>query len=166
MKINDKQKFQVIYFQITDLWQRFCEEHNNLFDMTCDEYSALLKNNIIEVEIITEKKQAIIEYISELDGIRSDIIKELDTIIEDGEINSVSDLLNVMLQFEAEEKQKHLSSFNAFLIDIIEKIQKQNKKNQIFINKAMHSLSEIRNEIMGTKKCETYNSKGITNNRV
>ena len=81
-------------------------------------------------------------------------------------IESVSDLLNFMGSLEVEKKEQHLFRFNALLIDIIEKIQKQNKKNQIFINKAIHNLQEIRLEASGEKNYKTYNSNANTSRSV
>jgi flagellar biosynthesis/type III secretory pathway chaperone len=65
-----------------------------------------------------------------------------------------------MQAYEVEKNQKHLFRFNALLIDIIEKIQTQNKRNQLFINKALLSLKQIRIEATGKKNYSLYTSKG------
>ena len=65
-----------------------------------------------------------------------------------------------MNQYPVELKEKHLFRFNALLIDLIEKIQNQNKRNQLFINKALHSLKEIRQDVLGKKSYSTYTSRG------
>jgi len=161
VNIKDKQHFQILYFQITELWKRLCEEHAQLFDLTCEEYETLLRSNINELNYIVEKKQAVLEYIGQLDELRADLIKELNDLVEDQTIEKVSDLLEIMEAYELEREHKHLKSFNDFLIDMIEKIQEQNKTNQIFIKKAMLSLKDLQEEIIGhSKKYETYNSKG------
>ena len=62
--------------------------------------------------------------------------------------------------YEDQNNTKHLYRFNELLIDVIEKIQEQNKKNQVFLNKAINNLREIREEAMGVKNYSTYNQKG------
>jgi flagellar biosynthesis/type III secretory pathway chaperone len=64
--------------------------------------------------------------------------------------------------FEKQNNTQHLYRFNALLIDVIEKIQTQNKKNQVFLNKAINSLKEIREEALGVKNYNTYNKKGVS----
>ena len=71
-----------------------------------------------------------------------------------------------MEEFEESLEEKYLNNFNKLLIEIIEKIQAQNKKNHIFINKAIHSLNEMKGSVGGKKTYETYTKKGITTNKV
>lgn len=156
--MNDK--LAILYFEVTDLWKRLCEEHNLLFNVTCDEYSLLLNS---ELDLLEEKlieKNEIILKIGALETIRRELITELNAILPDKEIDSVSKLIEVMRAYEVEKNQKHLFRFNALLIDIIEKIQAQNKRNQLFINKALLSLKQIRFEATGKKNYSTYSSKG------
>lgn len=156
--MNDK--LAILYFEVTDLWKSLCEEHNMLFNVTCDEYSLLLSS---ELDLLEEKlieKNEIILRISALETIRREIISELNVLLPDKEIDSVSKLIEVMRTYEVEKNQKHLFRFNALLIDIIEKIQAQNKRNQLFINKALLSLKQIRIEATGKKNFSTYTSKG------
>ena len=91
---------------------------------------------------------------------RRDLIKDISALYPEKNIDSVSALLEVMSNYEIESNQKHLFRFNALLIDIIEKIQAQNKRNQLFINKALHSLQQIRIEASGKKNYSTYSAKG------
>ena len=156
--MNDK--LAILYFQVTDLWKRLCEEHNELFNVTCDEYSLLLKSELDLLEEKLVEKNQIIARINTLENIRRDIIAELNKLLPEQEIDSVSKLLDVMRAYEVEKNQKHLFRFNALLIDIIEKIQAQNKRNQLFINKALLSLKQIRVEASGKKNFSTYTSKG------
>ena len=155
-----KEKLATLYFEVTNIWKQFCEEHNELFNLTCDEYSLLLKS---ELDLLDEKiaeKNECIKRIGALEVIRRELIVELNNIYPDQTIDNVSSLLEVMSKYEVESKQKHLFRFNALLIDIIEKIQVQNKRNQLFINKALHSLQQIRLEASGKKNFSTYSSKG------
>ncbi len=155
-----KDKLALLYFEVTNLWKQFCEEHNELFNLTCDEYSLLLKSDLeLLEEKITEKNECIAR-IGTLEMMRRDLIKDISALYPEKNIDSVSALLEVMSNYEIESNQKHLFRFNALLIDIIEKIQAQNKRNQLFINKALHSLQQIRIEASGKKNYSTYSAKG------
>lgn len=156
--MNDK--LAILYFEVTDLWKRLCEEHNELFNVTCDEYSLLLRSELDHLEEKLIEKNTIIARINALENVRRELINDLNELMPDKNIDSVSKLLDVMTVYEVEKKQKHLFRFNALLIDIIEKIQAQNKRNQLFINKALLSLKQIRLEATGKKNFSTYTSKG------
>ena len=157
------------YFQITDIWKRFCEEHTTLLDITFEEYACLLSSEIIELEGILERKNDIILKIHSLETLRETVIKNINLELNAQgfkEIENVSSLLLIMQEYEVEQQQKHLYSFNALLIDIIEKLKDQNKKNQMFLNKAINSLRNIKEEAFGLKSYSTYNKSGITKNNV
>ncbi len=154
------EKLAAIYFEVTNLWKQFCEEHNELFNLTCDEYSLLLRSELELLEEKIEEKNNCIQRIGVLEMLRRDLIADLAKLVPSQNVDSVSGLLEVMSQYEVESKQKHLFRFNALLIDIIEKIQAQNKRNQLFINKALHSLQQIRLEATGKKNFQTYSSRG------
>lgn len=156
--MNDK--LAIIYFEVTDLWKRLCEEHNYLFSVTCDEYSLLLKSELDLLEEKLVEKNQIITRIGALETIRRELIAELNSLFPEKNIDSVTKLLEFMKSYDVEKNQKHLFRFNALLIDIIEKIQTQNKRNQLFINKALLSLKQIRIEATGKKNYSTYTSKG------
>lgn len=157
---SKEQKLALLYFEITDLWKRFCEEHSELFNLTCDEYSLLLNSDL---ELLNDKileKEIVIKNISRLEIMRREIISEINNLYPEKNIDSVSKLLTFMTNYEIEKKEKHLFRFNALLIDMIEKIQAQNKRNQLFINKALISLKEIRMEALGQKNYSVYTAKG------
>lgn len=160
MELQMNDKLPIFYFEVTELWKRLCEEHNELFSITCDEYSLLLRS---ELDLLEEKlieKNNIISRIGALEIVRRNLIEELSSLFPEKKIDSVSSLLEIMRNYEVESNQKHLFRFNALLIDIIEKIQAQNKRNQLFINKALLSLKQIRIEATGKKNYLTYSSKG------
>lgn len=161
MPLKEKDLKEVLYFQITDLWRRLCEEHSTLFDLTCDEYSLLLKSDLDLIEAKTAEKEEVITRINLLERMRAEIIENLDKHAGK-KFESISELINYMSDLSFEKEQKHLMRFNALLLDIIEKIQAQNKKNQMFINKAILSLRELRQDALGNKNYSTYNSKGST----
>ena len=162
MESNSK---SIFYFQITDVWKRHCELHSELFDLTCDEYSLLLKSDLDNLEKKIIEKNHIISIIAENEIIRNEVITKMNTLSEK-KINSISDVINYFSDFEPEKKDKHLYRFNELLIDIISKIQDQNKKNQIFINKAINSLRVIREDATGKTTVNTYNSSGKTQSRL
>lgn len=159
---------ELIYFQVTDLWRILCEKHADLYDLTSDEYSALLENDLGRIENIVAQKSLLIESIGKVEELRQQLIGRLNLALanEVGQrhtlVTNVSELMKVMANVEPEITGKHLFQFNALLIDLIEKIQAQNKKNQIFINKALDSLRTIRENAIGEKKCMVYTSKGKT----
>lgn len=159
-------KMELFYFQTTDIWQRFCDEHYKIFDLTCLEYNALLKSDLDELDYIVSQKKAVIKYVEQLDTIRSELIEQINNEIdEDLKISNVSDLIAFMSIYEENRQFQHLSNYNLFLIDIIEKIQNQNQDNQVFIKKALQSIKDIKGDLLGTKKYSTYTSKGISHNR-
>lgn len=164
MDYRMNEKLATLYFEVTNLWKSFCEEHNELFNLTCDEYSLLLRSELEDLELKLQEKNECIARITTLELVRKGLIADAAELFPDRKISGVSDLIEVMSQFEVESKQKHLFRFNALLIDIIEKIQAQNKRNQLFINKALHSLQQIRLEATGKKHFSTYSSKGSTIN--
>jgi flagellar biosynthesis/type III secretory pathway chaperone len=153
---------EILYYQIIDLWKRFCEEHHLLFEQTMDEYSALLESDTEKVESMVESKAETIERINQLEKLRSHLIAKVNETLPEGQkVNGVGDLILVMQEFEKRSNNNHLFRFNQLLIDIIEKIQEQNKKNQLFINKAIIALREIRENALG-KKYHTYTPRGST----
>ena len=157
------QAYSIHYFRVTDLWKKLCEAHQRLLELTFDEYSLLLGSQIEELEEKLDEKNDLIAFIATLDYERKEAISDLNKDLKarnQKTVSSVSDLIATMRDYEATKDQHHLKRFNALLIDIIEKIQQQNKKNQLFINKALMSLREIREEAVGKKSYSTYNSKG------
>ncbi len=159
-------KLELLYFQVTDLWRMFCERHADLFDLTSDEYTCLLENDLDRLDMIIAEKQELINHIGNLEQLRQNLIGKVNLALasESGKkhtiIRNVSELLKAMSDIEPEKEEQHLFKFNSLLIDIIEKIQAQNKKNQIFINKAIDSLRTIREEALGQKKYSVYTASG------
>ena len=160
-----KNELGVIYFQVTDIWRRFCEEHTLLLDKTFEEYSLLLSSDIEKLEAVLAEKQEVIKKINFLEEARTRVIGTLNEYLSrhgQKEVESVSELIEVMRFYEEQNNTKHLFRFNELLIDVIEKIQDQNKKNQVFLNKAINNLREIREEAMGVKNYSTYNKNGLS----
>ena len=121
MKIYNTEKIEVHYFQMADIWQRFCELHSSLYDLTCEEYSLLLDSNIDDLDEVIEKKQSVIKEISLLESLRSELIEKVNLLIDDPwKISSVSDLLSYFREYELERNQNYLKNFNKLLLSLIE----------------------------------------------
>ena len=146
---------------MTDLWQDFCSHHHRLFDLTCEEYEILLSGNIDDLEKIIGLKKDIVSSIKTLEEKREKIVKRLSVLFNTKEeISSVSDFIIVMKKYGVAVPGDFFERYNSLLIDLIEKIQDQNVKNQVFLNKSLLSLKEIREGILGNKSYKTYNEKG------
>lgn len=151
------------YSTVVSIWEDFCKNHSMLYEKTCDEYVALLCSNIEELEHILEQKQKYIDKINIIEGKRSKLIEAFNSKRDqNSQIENVSDLLIFMHRFEQTRESNVLHRLNLLLIDIIEKIQEQTKKNQYFLNKAIRSIDEMRDSFAGTKKFNTYTAMGTT----
>jgi len=160
-KQTDKERLELYYFQIIDLWKRFCEYHSKLYDLTTEEYSHLLSSDITSLEEVIKEKEDLINQIGSLEGIRQDLIDQINSkYTTNNKINSIADLLIFMQVLEEKQEEKFLEKYNLLLIDIISNIQEQNKTNQLFLNKAIHSLQELREDMTGTTSYKTYDSQG------
>ncbi len=162
----NQQLLELFYFQVTDIWQRFCDFHNELYNITLEEYTALLSSDIDKLEILIKAKEETIAQINDVEKIRAGLIAKINEHLEESEkIKSVKDLLSLMNSVEnnsSDPTTHFLFKFNQLLIDLIEKIQAQNKKNQQFLNKAIFSLKEIREGMSGKKSYNVYNRSGAT----
>lgn len=157
----DGNHLDIIYFKTVDLWSKLCEYHNKLYSITCNEYSTLLKSDLDKLDYILESKEKVINKIHGLDSLRRNIIDEINEIQHKNTVSNVSELINFLERYESQKNIKNIKKFNALLIDVINKIKKQNKHNQLFINKAVLSLEELKQETVGkTQNYATYTSSG------
>jgi flagellar biosynthesis/type III secretory pathway chaperone len=155
------QKTALYYQRTVMIWEEFCKLHKDLFDITCDEYLALLSSEIDTLENLLNQKELIIKKVSEVENERSSLISKLNQEkIFSVEISKSADLIDAFSALEASANIPALRNLNSLLIDIIEKLQDQNKKNQIFLNKAMISLNDIRQNFNGKKQYPTYGADG------
>lgn len=159
-RLNEKK----LYFQrVLSVWEGFCQLHKELYDLTCEEYLTLLASDIDKLESMLPLKDEIISKIGELEKERSELIDQLNgTGLFAHKIIKASDLLNVYAEIDQQNSIPALKNLNALLIDIVQKIQEQNKKNQQFLNKAMLSLREIKQGFSGKKNFTTYGADGLT----
>ncbi|MBI2521345.1 MAG: flagellar export chaperone FlgN [Bdellovibrio sp.] len=142
------------------IWHEFCELHFSLFEATAAEYSCLLNSDIEKLEITTAEKNKIITAIDLADAKRQSFILNLQEQYDLNNIASVSDLIIFLEKTAPEPLVKNFIGYNSLLKDLIEKIKEQNKKNQIFLNKAIYHLQELRENATGKKTVHTYNAKG------
>ncbi|HLW56939.1 MAG TPA: flagellar protein FlgN, partial [Bacteriovoracaceae bacterium] len=154
---------KLYYQQVVTIWEGFCTLHSQLFDIACDEYLALLASDIDKLEDLLPVKEEIISKIGELDSERNELIEKLNnTQFVSSPLNKASELLLLFDEIEAQNGIPALKNLNQLLIDIIEKIQLQNKKNQVFLNKAMISLRDLKRGFKGQKVYSTYGADGLT----
>lgn len=162
--MNNRLEEKKIYYQdVISVWERFCQLHKDLYDLACEEYLTLLESDIDKLETMLPVKEEIISKIGELDSERTNLI---DKINESGlfaaKITRAGELIDSFYDLEAAAAIPALRNFNSLLIDIIQKIQLQNKKNQQFLNKAMISLKEVKQGYSGKKTYSTYGADGQT----
>lgn len=153
-----------LYYQhVLSVWEGFCQLHKELYDLTCDEYLTLLASDIEKLESMLPVKEEIISKIGELEKDRTELIDKLN---ESGlfahKITKAHELLNSFSDIDQQGAIPALKNLNGLLIDIVSKIQDQNKKNQMFLNKAMISIREIKQGFSGKKNYTTYGADGMT----
>jgi len=153
-----------LYYQhVVSVWEGFCHLHKNLYDLTCEEYLTLLESDIDKLETMLPIKEEIISKIAELERDRSELIEKLnETALFSTRITRAGELLTAFSEIDQQAAIPALKNFNSLLIDIIQKIQEQNKKNQQFLNKAMLSLREVKQGFTGKKQYTTYGADGQT----
>lgn len=157
----DEQK--LYYHRVLHVWEGFCQLHKELYDLTNEEYLTLLASDIDKLESMLPLKEEIISKIGELEKERGELIEQINNAkIFTLKISKAGDLLTAFGDLDRASAIPAMRNFNSLLIDIIQKIQDQNKKNQGFLNKAMHSLREIKQGFTGKKTYTTYGADGLT----
>jgi flagellar biosynthesis/type III secretory pathway chaperone len=158
-----KMEFKLKAAHLIDLWRDFCEKHTLLYEFTCDEYIHLLSSDMDKLNETLEGKKELLEHINLLDAQRMSLTDEILVLME---IETPPKKLIFLLSFfkknGEEDVANQIEKLNLVLLDIIEKIQEQNKKNQIFLNKAIHSLKELKQSFSGKTQYNTYSAAGIT----
>lgn len=154
---------KLCYHQVLTVWEGFCSLHSQLFDIACDEYLALLASDIEKLEELLPVKEEIIAKIGELDFERNELVEKINNSeLTLSPLVKASELITFFQDIESESGINALKNLNSLLIDIIEKIQEQNKKNQVFLNKAMISLRDLKRGFKGQKVYSTYGADGRT----
>jgi flagellar biosynthesis/type III secretory pathway chaperone len=149
--------------EVVDLWQSFCGEHTALYELTCDEYVHLLSSDLESLEATIDAKQEVIEKIHELEKYRLSTLEEIIEVTNaEEDITKVNGLISLMARTNNKELSIQLEKYNQLLIDIVERIQEQNKKNQVFLNRAIISLQDLKENFKGKKSYKTYDNRGMT----
>lgn len=151
------------YQSVLTVWEGFCQLHKELYDLSCEEYLTLLASDIEKLEDMLPLKEEIISRISALEKERAELIEKLNASgLFSNRILKAGDLLTSFSDIDQANGIPALKNLNSLLIDIIQKIQEQNKKNQMFLNRAMRSLSEVKQGFGGKKVYTTYGADGMT----
>ena len=161
MNLESNLKFQLKTAELIRVWQSFCSSHTDLYDLTCEEYLHLLESNIEMLEDTLTRKNLLLERIKLLDQTRENLLSDLLSLTEKNS-SSINGLIQLIRENGNESEAKQLEGYNALLLDIIQKIQTQNKKNQVFLNKAILSLQDLRQSFTGKKNYKTYGANGVT----
>ena len=161
------EKTNLLVEEILFIWRKFCELHNQLYDATCREYQFLLSGQTEALDEHLKTKVNIINKIRDIELKRKTLIVSFNSLIGNQEIKNTSELLDYIQSEKAnEDYAKHLKKYNDLLINMIKKIQYQNKKNKMFLNKAIHNLRVIREDISGQSPLSTYDAKGKEQHRL
>lgn len=160
LRLDEKKLY---YHNVLSVWEGFCHLHKELYDLTCDEYLTLLASDVDKLEGMLPLKEEIIGKISILELERADLIEKINiSKIFSKNIVKSGDLIQIFSEIDNNNALPALKNLNSLLIDIIQKIQEQNKKNQMFLNRAMLSLREIKQGFTGKKTYSTYGADGMT----
>lgn len=158
--MNDLKTIPLLQEQTIEIWKQFCTLHTQLYDITCDEYLALLSSDMDKIEECLLLKKSLINEIDLMEKRRSEIIDYINQNLDTAHISKVFELISFFNHSNESKSQSVLEKYNNLLIDIVEKLQDQNKKNRLFLNKALLNISEIKKEFSHKKGFETYNSSG------
>lgn len=162
--MNGRLDEKKLYYQsVLTIWESFCQLHRELYDLTSEEYLILLESDIDKLETMLPLKEEIIAKISEIEKERGSLIDKLNgSGLFATKITRAGELMEAFASIDQANGIPALKNLNALLIDIITKIQEQNKKNQMFLNKAMLSLREVKQGFTGKKQFTTYGADGQT----
>lgn len=157
-----KQESQLLYLEFTELWKTLCETHNKLYQVTCDEYLALLNSDIDQVHHLLSIKEALMKEIDSLDKERSTLVNKvaLQANIPHESLKKFKTVYDYLRdQLDLNDKNP-LIKYHQLMIEMVEKNQDQNKKNRIFLNKALTSIQELRKDLNGNIKVNNYSRTG------
>ena len=153
--------FQLKVSELTNIWKTYCELHSDLYDLTCDEYVHLLASDMDQLEETVQQKNNLIESINDVENKRTDILSDLNSSKLEFNFTKLGEITEFAKEQNIEEAT-HLEKYNLLLVDIITKIQDQNKMNQLFLNKAILSLRDLKESFSGRKTYRTYGANGTT----
>ena len=146
------------------IWQQMCETHHQLLDLTTLEYSHLLSSDMESLEITLAEKTDILERIKIQEEHRILLLEQINSILpESHPISTAKNLIELFQEnLDTQDSAKLLENQNDLLIHLINDIRTHNKKNQLFLNKALSSLNELKQEMFGKKSFQSYGPKGTS----
>ncbi len=149
---------------IKNHWKALCENHIILYNQTKKEYSLLIESNITKLEEILQIKSKIIININNINNQRNkailSFINELKEENSSIEINNFQDLVDNVKSKSDTNYINELIELNNMLIKVIKKIQIQNKKNQLLLNKSIIFINSLKDEFLGKNSSFIYKKKG------
>ena len=158
--------FLTTYQEMVELWKLMCVKHEELFHLTCQEYVLLLKSEVNELEIIIDKKIKIINEINFHDERRKSLLLSLGKALDINENIKVSKFIDMIVRENIDQEIKTFQKYNMILIDLINKLKDQNKKNQLILNKSLINLKELREKLLGEDSLKTYDMRGHETNGI
>jgi flagellar biosynthesis/type III secretory pathway chaperone len=157
------QALRLYHSQAVEVWENFCRLHRDLFELTCDEYQTLLSGEVEALETLVTRKEAVMADINAWDAARTSLIQDIDRAqIATYPISNIKDLLDLLREPESQMAIPALTNLNALLIDIITQTHEQNKRNQVFLNRALLSLRDLREGFSGKRQYTTYGADGLS----
>jgi flagellar biosynthesis/type III secretory pathway chaperone len=117
-----------------------------------------------KLEETVEFKNTLINTINIVEEKRTSALAELNASDENYNFNKLNEIITFAKKCEIEEAS-HLERYNLLLVDIVTKIQDQNKMNQLFLNKAILSLRNLKESFSGRKTFRTYGANGTTSTK-
>ena len=163
---NQYQILQITYNEMVEIWILMCNKHEELYHLTCQEYVLLLKSEIDELEKTIDQKIQIINEINFYDEKRKRQLQGLKNALSISSVLKVSDFIEMIDKYKIDEESKTFFKYNQFLLDFIQKLKEQNKKNQIILNKSLINLKELREKLLGEDSLKTYDMRGLENNGI
>lgn len=157
------QALRLYHSQAVEVWENFCRLHRDLFELTCDEYQALLSGEVEALETLVSRKEAVMADINGWEATRSGLIQDIDrSNIATHPITNIKGLLDLLREPESQMAIPALTNLNSLLIDIITQTHEQNKRNQVFLNRALLSLRDLREGFSGKRQYTTYGADGLS----
>jgi len=159
---SQNQELPDAYQELTLIWRELCVLHTHLFELTNQEYQYLLTSETDLLESNLIEKRNVVKMINDFDQRRQDCVERVFALINpDTDLSPTFSIINrILMQNLKLEASHQLEKYNDYLVDIIEKIQMQNRKNRQFLNRAMIMIDDLKKDFQSSKKILSYNKKG------
>lgn len=161
---EQKLQFSLSAQNVASLLKSQCELHTDLYERTCQEYALLLESEIDSLDELVQEKQKIIRQIELAEKERLHVLENLKKTAPTLSFNKLGEMLTTLKACGLKTDAEAIEKLNMILLDIVDKIQEQNKRNQVFLNKAIVSLKDLKASFNkdNPKQFKTYNSLGAS----